>query len=48
MKELLQQDLQRAIAKHGEDSPSVKALRTQLASMESIRGRSELAALNSS
>ncbi len=48
MKELLQQDLQRAIAKHGEDSPSVKALRTQLASLEKIRTPSELGALNSS
>ena len=48
MKELLQQDLQKAIAEYGPDSRSAKDLRTQLASLEKIRTPSELAVLNSS
>ena len=48
MKELLQQDLQKAIAEYGPDSRSAKDLRTQLASLEKIRTPSELGVLNSS
>lgn len=48
MKELLRQDLERAIAQHGPDSRSARDLRTQLTSLEKIRTPSELGVLNSS
>ena len=46
-KELLQENLRRVIEKYGPDSRSARDLRTQLASLETIRGPSELAVLNS-
>lgn len=47
-KEYLEKSLAHALEKFGPDSASAKHLRTQLASLGSIRGPSELAALNSS
>lgn len=48
IREMLEEDLAEELAEAGPDSPLVKHLRIQLASLGSIRGPSELAALNSS
>lgn len=47
-KEYLEEDLAESIKEFGPDSASAKHLRTQLTSLGTIRGPSELAALNSS
>lgn len=48
MKELLEEEIAEVIAEDGPDSPLVKHLQTQLASLGTIRGPSELAVLNPS
>ena len=46
-KEILEQDLAEEIAEAGPDSPLVKHLKAQIASLGTVRHPSQLAALNS-
>ncbi len=47
MKEMLKEDLAKSLKEFGPDSPSVKALKQQLASMETYRMPSDLAVMKS-
>lgn len=48
MKDLLESDLAKEIKEHGQDSPLVRHLKNQIASLGTVRHPSQLAALNSS